>query len=202
MKYFLDTEFIEDGKTIDLISIGIVAEDGREFYAIKGECDFGKASDWVLENVLLPIGLDRRGVRSTKLGLDDFDSLYLYRSDPFIRPKNQIKEDILNFCLWRSAGFTPYDSYNKVNVNNYDRLEPEFWGYYADYGWVVFCQLFGKMIDLPSGFPMYCRDIKQLCDELGNPELPKQLEGEHNALLDAKWNKEAYEFLIKLKGGD
>jgi hypothetical protein len=30
MRYWLDTEFIEDGKTIDLISIGIVAEDGRE----------------------------------------------------------------------------------------------------------------------------------------------------------------------------
>ncbi len=30
MRYFLDTEFYEDGKTIDLISIGIVAEDGRE----------------------------------------------------------------------------------------------------------------------------------------------------------------------------
>jgi hypothetical protein len=29
MKYFYGTEFIEDGKTIDLISIGIVAEDGR-----------------------------------------------------------------------------------------------------------------------------------------------------------------------------
>lgn len=30
MRYFLDCEFIEDGRTIDLISIGIVAEDGRE----------------------------------------------------------------------------------------------------------------------------------------------------------------------------
>ena len=34
VKYFFDTEFYEDGKTIDLISIGIVAEDGREFYAV------------------------------------------------------------------------------------------------------------------------------------------------------------------------
>ena len=29
MKYWLDTEFMEDGKTIDLLSIGIVREDGR-----------------------------------------------------------------------------------------------------------------------------------------------------------------------------
>jgi hypothetical protein len=37
MKYFLDTEFAETGgtenPTIDLISLGIVAEDGREYYA-------------------------------------------------------------------------------------------------------------------------------------------------------------------------
>ena len=33
MKYFYDTEFIDDGHTINLISIGIVAEDGHEYYA-------------------------------------------------------------------------------------------------------------------------------------------------------------------------
>ena len=30
MRYFYDTEFIEDGTTIELVSIGVVAEDGRE----------------------------------------------------------------------------------------------------------------------------------------------------------------------------
>ena len=39
MRYFLDTEFIEDGKTIDLLSIGIVAEDGRELYLQNVECN-------------------------------------------------------------------------------------------------------------------------------------------------------------------
>ena len=51
-KYFYDTEFIEDGKTIDLISIGIVCEDGREYYAQSVEFDESKASEWVKENVL------------------------------------------------------------------------------------------------------------------------------------------------------
>ncbi len=32
VKYFIDSEFVDDGRTIDLISIGIVAEDGRELY--------------------------------------------------------------------------------------------------------------------------------------------------------------------------
>lgn len=52
MKYFLDTEFIEDGKTIDLISIALVAEDGRELYLCNQECDFSKACVWVRNNVL------------------------------------------------------------------------------------------------------------------------------------------------------
>lgn len=50
-RYFLDTEFIDDGKTIDLISIGVVSDDGREFYA-ELSVDWSKASPWVLENVV------------------------------------------------------------------------------------------------------------------------------------------------------
>ena len=53
MKYFLDTEFLEGTQkkwfgetkpTIDLISIGIVAEDGREYYAISK--DFNLKEAW------------------------------------------------------------------------------------------------------------------------------------------------------------
>ena len=64
MKYFIDTEFIEGfhkplfGKKrhyIDLISIGIVCEDGREFYAISNEYNYNKASEWVKENVIIPL---------------------------------------------------------------------------------------------------------------------------------------------------
>jgi hypothetical protein len=51
MKYWLDTEFIARPFTIDLISIGMVAEDGREFYAESSETDWSKASPWTLENV-------------------------------------------------------------------------------------------------------------------------------------------------------
>ncbi len=62
MRYFYDTEFIEDGETIDLISIGVVAEDGREFYAVSKEFDASKAGDWVRRNVLnqLPPKSDAR----------------------------------------------------------------------------------------------------------------------------------------------
>lgn len=187
MKYFLDTEFIEDGTTIDLISIGIVSESNRRYYAINAECDYSKANDWVLENVLKPMGLDREGFNKKPV-----DSLTLANA----KTKKQIAFEVLAFVKRLPGNET------SLTYRDAHRLEiPEpihFWGYYAAYDWVTLCQLFGKMIDLPKGFPMYCRDIKQLCDELGNPELPKQTSGEHNALADALWNKEAYEFLYAL----
>src|SRR5258708_6323030 len=50
------------------------------------------------------------------------------------------------------------------------------------------------MVDLPPGWPMYCCDLKQWADDLGNPPLPEQTD-EHNALSDARWDKQAWEFL-------
>src|SRR5581483_2185228 len=51
MKYWIDTEFIQRPYTIDLISGGLVAEDGREFYAESSEVDWSKASHWTLSTV-------------------------------------------------------------------------------------------------------------------------------------------------------
>lgn len=42
---------------------------------------------------------------------------------------------------------------------------------------------------------MFCMDIKQLCVMKGDPRLPKQEGNEHNALADARWNKECWDFL-------
>jgi len=52
VRYFYDTEFIEDGRTIELISIGVVAEDGREYYAVSTEFDPERAGSWVRAHVL------------------------------------------------------------------------------------------------------------------------------------------------------
>jgi hypothetical protein len=64
MKYWMDTEFIARPYTIDLISTGLVAEDGREFYAESSEVDWSKASLWTLENVRPQLdGKEARGNR-------------------------------------------------------------------------------------------------------------------------------------------
>ncbi len=49
---FHDTEFIENGSTIDLVSLGAVDDEGREFYAISTEFNPVTASPWVKDNVL------------------------------------------------------------------------------------------------------------------------------------------------------
>ncbi|GAB2747804.1 polyadenylate-specific 3'-exoribonuclease AS [Salinifilum aidingensis] len=51
-RFFYDCEFIEDGNTIDLVSIGVVDESGREFYAVSTEFDEGRAGPWVRRYVL------------------------------------------------------------------------------------------------------------------------------------------------------
>ena len=52
MRFFYDCEFIEDGRTIDLVSIGMLAEDGREYYGVSTEFDPERANPWVRRNVL------------------------------------------------------------------------------------------------------------------------------------------------------
>lgn len=52
MKIFYDTEFIDTGKSIELISIGMVREDGQTLYMQNSEADLSLACDWVKENVI------------------------------------------------------------------------------------------------------------------------------------------------------
>ena len=96
-------------------------------------------------------------------------------------------------CPWRYRSEIARCVREFCDIQKYGK--PEFWGYFCDYDWVAFCQLFGTMVQLPKGFPMYCRDIKQWCDALGNPRLPEQGKNEHSALLDAQWNKQSWQFL-------
>jgi hypothetical protein len=204
MDYFLDTEFIERPNTIELISIGLVAMDNREYYAVHTECDCAHADPWVKENVLKKIqqyNVPYNDLRSTGGAYDK-------------KTITDIRNDLITFCG------------QKNNVTE----QCKFYGYFSDYDWVIFCWIFGKMINLPKGFPKYCVDLKQTLDEKahsmkehelcknfdyekakkhfpegtlikdpvvllkGHKEYPEQ-NNEHNALEDAKWNKELWHFL-------
>ncbi|MBU0500011.1 MAG: 3'-5' exoribonuclease [Gammaproteobacteria bacterium] len=56
MRYWFDTEFHDDGRHLALISIGVVAEDGREYYAVSSDYDPDRATDWLVRNVLPQLG--------------------------------------------------------------------------------------------------------------------------------------------------
>lgn len=175
MKYFFDTEFIEDGKTIDLLSIGIVAEDGREFYQCNRNAKLGHADEWVIFNVYQHLPVRH----------------YRESGWHWTEPDRAVGD------RWKASAVAVSDSEVRDRLREFVGRDdsPEFWAYYADYDWVVLCQLFGRMIDLPKGWPKYCNDVKQLAMSLGNPKLPEQTSTEHHALDDARWTKQAYEYL-------
>jgi len=60
MKYFIDTEFKEKPNTIDFISIGIITENGDEYYAISKDFNLKEVwkDDWLKENVLKTLHAD------------------------------------------------------------------------------------------------------------------------------------------------
>lgn len=128
---------------------------------------------------------------------EDRRSLYMVSSE-FDESKASIwvRENVLA-KLGTAQRFTRSEMKRQViRFIGYDN--PEIWAYYADYDWVALCWLMGTMRDLPTGWPMFCRDIKQWAVDLGDPRLPKRGKDEHNALEDAKWARDVYYILSKL----
>jgi len=185
MKYFIDTEFIEDGSTIDLISIGIVCEDGREYYAQSSEFNASKASNWVQENVFPHLNY------CPYMAVDD-DSIavQLFNHDEGHCFPSQYHPS----CPWRKRVWLADEVREFMKPLKYGT--PELWGYYSAYDHVALCQLFGTMMNLPQGFPMYTNDLMQLKHALGlDGVIIPTINNAHNALADARWNKQTWEFL-------
>ena len=163
MRYWYDTEFYEDGSTIDLISFGMVAEDGRELYLENAGFNWYRVpkDHWLWENVYP----------------------HLTFEDKHLAYRPSIADRIRQFV-----------TLNGTEFNN------QLWGYYSAYDHVVLAQLFGRMVDMPEGVPWFTMDVKQYLTQLQQRtwvklELPKQTSTEHHALADAKWTKEAWEYL-------
>lgn len=168
MRYYYDTEFLEDGVTIELISIGIVADDGREYYAISEEMPWERIvqHDWLMENVVPSLPLKQ----GWNVPLLDYD-------DPLVKSRQDIRREIMTFFL---TGNEPI----------------ELWAWYGAYDHVCLAQLFGRMVDMPRSVPHWTNDLRQETERLGvYTELPVQDSGEHIALEDARWNKAVGDFL-------
>ena len=83
--------------------------------------------------------------------------------------------------------------------------EPEFWAYFAAYDWVMMCQIFGTMMELPKGWPMRCNDVAQLYAltpvAIRNQIVRPDNSAVHDALADAIWCKDFFiNVAMALKG--
>lgn len=171
MKYFYDTEFIEDGRTIDLISIGIVAADGREYYAVSAEMPTGRISEheWLMENVVphLPVRDQASASGNTRLAVDT--------TVASVKPRWVIANEVRDFLT--ASGTC------------------ELWADHAAYDHVALAWLWGPMSDLPKRIPMYTNDIRSLMHHykldgglIAEPENPDA----HDALADARALRELH----------
>ncbi len=150
-----------------------------KYYAISNEFDLKKAwnnkDTWVKENVLKPIHKELRdkvGMYGKTYHSNLFWDFSLKSMRNLLRwyglSNNQITHDIVEFIYGESddlGGKSMLELSRKYEMTDTSK-NPEFYAYYADYDWVLFCSLFGRMMDLPKGFPMYCRDLKQTLDEI------------------------------------
>lgn len=277
--YYYDLEFLEGTQTksflgfkyktpptIDIISIGIVSEDNREYYAISKDFNLKEAWNrydlkramciegmthnkiekvyWIRENVLSPIFKDlwEKG-KNAKLSPVD-KHLFTYKNLKKLiflygKSNKQISEEVKDFCTTKLITEKVIDRNFYCTEESYtdakQRLERgksvkltehftgksspvNLYGYYSAYDHVAFCWLFGKMIDLPSGFPMYTIDLQQEKDRIiqraynrakndferkiildmeSMKDYPKQT-NEHSAIHDARFNKQLHEFLKTL----
>jgi hypothetical protein len=177
VRYFYDTEFLENGKTIDLISIGIVADDGRELYLINRDAPWKriKKHEWLMANVVpsLPQPHGDRILHMPERWLIDFYS-------PHVRERAAIADLVERFLLGD-------------DLETYTDLE--LWADYGAYDHVALCQLFGPMIALPPGIPMFTNDLQQAWRAAGKPPLPQQTARLHNALEDARHVRRCFEHL-------
>jgi hypothetical protein len=167
-----DTEFLEGNRTLDLISIGLVREDGAEYYAVNSEANWAGIGKhrWLCENVVPHLPLVGKGIRETQPNGPGTAKTWQFAvdtTDTRVKPAWVIANEVREFIL---------------TVD-----EPQLWADYGAYDHVALCWLWGTMTQLPGGIPMWTHDLRQELERAGNPPIPP-LGGmtSHNALDDAR----------------
>lgn len=182
MKLFFDTEFTGLHKNTTLVSIGIVAENGKRFYAELSDCDESQCDDWIKENVLKHTILCGNDTLAARLG-EDSNTTVILGSKADIR---------YEFGDW---------------LKQFD--EVQFVSDVCHYDMVLLIDIFGGAFDLPKNVSTVCYDINQDIakhygisdreafdksrEDIVSELCGRQIEGEkHNALYDAEVIKAIY----------
>lgn len=184
MKYFYDLEFLEDGSTIDMISIGIVAEDGREYYAVNRDADWSRVlqHDWLRENVWPYLPTKRHPI-------GDQITERLELNNPLVKYRRDIAHEVKAF----------------LNPDPEDYRKTELWAWCGAYDHVATYQLWGPMQAVhDTGLPFYTHDLKSIADLFLTDEQREELRAlpmtgsAHNALDDARQLRDRYEYVFSI----
>lgn len=182
MELFFDCEFTGLHKDTTLVSIGIVAENGKKFYAEFSDYDESQCDDWIKENVLKHTILAGNDTLAARLG-EDSNTTVVLGSKADIR---------YEFGEW---------------LKQFD--EVQFVSDVCHYDMVLLIDIFGTAFGLPGNVSAACHDINQdISKHYGISEreafdksredivselCEQQIEGEkHNALYDAEVIKAIY----------
>lgn len=129
MNIFFDTEFTGLHKNTTLVSIGLVSEDNKSFYAEFTDYDKGQVDEWLETNV----------IRKT----------WLY-ANPQAEPSGEVEEG-----KWADVHvFGPKDFVKRCLEEWLGQFHKsyriEMWGDCLAYDWVLFCDLWGSALRLPK----------------------------------------------------
>ena len=185
-KVFFDTEFTGLRQDTSLISIGLISECGKTFYAENAEFDQSQLNDWLMENVLIYTGFYN----------DIKNDTFKYSKEMSFTGKNQtvLVHSSLDFIKKHlSIWFSQFE-------------EVEIWSDCLAYDWVLFNNIFGTAFDIPKNVYYIPFDIctlfkiKNIDPDISREEfINNSVQGDkHNALYDAKVIKECYNKLIAL----
>ena len=186
MKLFFDTEFTGLKKNTTLVSIGIVAENGKKFYAEFTDYDAKQVDKWVKENVIDNLLLDGMGDGVSET--DENPSCVLVRGN-----KEYVKDELVEW------------------ISQFDSVQ--FISDVCHYDFVLLIDIFGTAFDLPENVSASCHDINQdIAKHYGISEreafdksredIVSELCSEpisgikHNSLYDAEVIKAIYEEVI------
>ena len=141
-RIYYDFEFIEDGYTIEPISLGMYRNDGAMLYLVNNSpvtMQRAISIPWLYEHV----------VTQLPYTLDIDRNLHMIRPIP-----NREHPD-----------FTALVNLSDMAVMAEEFIlstpDVELWADYAAYDHVTLCQLFGPMIELPDGIPMFTHEFQQ-----------------------------------------
>jgi len=182
-KVFFDTEFTGLHQKTTLISIGLISECGKTFYAEFLDFDESQINDWLRENVI-----------------KNMQFLWHRKNEPKSMTRYNTNGDALDKV-------EVYGKTETIKIRIAEWLEQfeqvEIWSDCLSYDWVLFNEIFGHAFNIPKNVYYIPFDIctlfkvKGIDPDISREEFANMKDGsqKHNALWDAKVIKRCFELM-------